>query len=201
MRPGCNKQQNISRDEVADSADVFTHTMTNTPRSRSLEILLLVALGCFFVVSNPWLTVFDDEATLITDAAAPLHQTLRAFWEGSGLHEHPPLFDVLFHFWLRITGGAFAWLRLPSILFYLAGLWFLARVAARLGGERSARSMLWLGSLWPYGFHYGRIAAWYSLCFLLVAALTLAYLRYTETLALRRWVAVMLLAAALVYSN
>jgi Dolichyl-phosphate-mannose-protein mannosyltransferase len=201
MRPGRGKLASIPRDPSADSADAFTHTMTNTPRSRSLEILLLVALGWFLVVSNPWLTVFDDEAALITDAAAPLHQTLRAFWEGSGLHEHPPLFDLFLHFWLRSTGGAFAWLRLPSILFYLAGLWFLARVAARLGGERSARSLLWLGTLWPYGFHYGRIAAWYSLCFLLVAALTLAYLRYAETLALRRWVAVILLAAALVCSN
>jgi hypothetical protein len=58
-----------------------------------------------------------------------------------------------------------------------------------------------IGALWPFGFHYGRIAAWYSFCFLIVAALTLLYLRLMKQPSAARWLALVLLAVALVYTN
>jgi len=55
--------------------------------------------------------------------------------------------------------------------------------------------------LWPYGFHFGRLTGWYSFTFLLVALLTLAYLRYVEYPSPGNWMPVVLRALALVYTN
>src|ERR1700691_3705043 len=148
--------------------------MEKPSRSRGiLEVFILAALGWLLVSSNHWLSFIDDETTIINDSMMPVRQMLATFWSGAGLHEHPPLFEMMYHFWLRATGGAFDWLRIPSIVFYLAGLWLVARIGNRLGGEEAGRIILWLGALWPYGFHYGRLAAWYSLTFMCVAGVTL----------------------------
>ena len=94
------------------------------------------------------------------------------FLNGSGQHEHPPLYDLILHAWLRITGNRKGLLRLPSIGFYLLGIWILVE---------TGRRTLWqsCGHGRPMGeyplairFHYGRLAAWYSLSFLVVAILT-----------------------------
>ncbi len=169
--------------------------------SRWTEILLLAALGLMLVATNRWITFIDDETTIITTATQPLRTTLQAYWAGNGLHEHPPLYDVLLHFWLFITRDAWSALRLPAIAFYLIGMWLLARAAEEIGGRRGARALLWMGALWPFGFHFGRLAAWYSFCFLMVAWLTLAYLRLLRQASLWRWCGFLMSAAALIYTN
>jgi hypothetical protein len=173
-------------------------------RSRWMKItpfILLIAIGVMLVATNRWITFIDDETTIITTATQPLHVTLGAFRSGEGLHEHPPLYDVLLHVWLKITREAWGALRLPAIAFYLLGLWLLSRAAEEIGGRRSAWAVLWMGALWPFGFHYGRIAAWYSFCFFLVAWLTLAYLRLVRQPNLWRWCSFLLSAVALIYTN
>ena len=175
--------------------------MAQTSRSHAFDVFLLTALALVLLVTNSRITFIDDEVTIISAAVAPLHQTLEAFRSGAGLHEHPPLYDILLHFWLYLTGGSFVALRIPSIAFYLLGLWLLSRAAEELGSRPSARALLWLGALWPFGFHFGRLAAWYSFCFLIVAALTLAYLRLLRSPSPARWMLAMLCAAALVYTN
>jgi hypothetical protein len=58
-----------------------------------------------------------------------------------------------------------------------------------------------LSALWPYGFHVGRLVGWYSLAFLLISALTWAYLRHAAGASRRNWAVVCLLALALVYTT
>src|SRR6185312_17204738 len=123
------------------------------------------------------------------------------FLYGTGQHEHPPLYDILLHFWLRGTSGAFEYLRVPSIFFYLAGIFLLGRIARRLGGPESAFAVIWIGVLWPFGFHYGPLVVWYSFSFFLVAALTLAYVRYLEDPNPGRWLALLLLGICLIWTN
>ncbi|HXQ96898.1 MAG TPA: glycosyltransferase family 39 protein [Candidatus Limnocylindrales bacterium] len=175
--------------------------MHQTFRRRTPEFLLLAALGVMLFITNRWITIFYDEVFIIRAATEPVSQILHKFWVGEGIHEHPPLFDVLFHFWLRLTGASFVALRLPGIAFYLFGLWMLSRTAVELGGTRSARAVLWIGALWPYGYHYGRMAAWYSFCFAIVAWLTYSYIRLVQKPSVGRWCATFFLAAALVYTN
>ena len=72
-------------------------------------------------------------------------------------------------------------LRLPAIAFYCdRALGFWPTAAKRLGGSRSQTCVLWIVALWPYGFHFGRVAVWYSFCFLLVSLVTLCYFKFLK---------------------
>jgi uncharacterized membrane protein len=137
-------------------------------------LLFPLALGVALMATNHWFTEVDDECAIIDLAAPPVSRTLAAYLHGTGLHEHPPLYDIVLHGWLRLTGGNIHLLRLPSICFYLLGAWILGEVAKRLGGARSQFWALAIVALWPFGFHFGRLTTWYSFCFLLVSVLTLA---------------------------
>ena len=165
------------------------------------QIMPLLLLGIALVASNNYFTIIDDETWILDAATQPVRTTLALFLSGAGQHEHPPLYDIVLHFWLRWTGGNFQYLRIPSIVFYLAGLFLLGRAARRLGGPSSATAVIWIGVLWPFGFHYGRLAAWYSFSFFLVAGLTFAYLRYLDDQSPGGWAALFLFGAALLWTN
>lgn len=173
----------------------------STPSELPGQILPLVLLGVALIGTNQNFTFIDDETRIVAAAAQPVRTTLALFWSGAGQHEHPPLYDLLLHIWLRATGGAFEYLRVFPILFYLAGLFLLGRVARRLGGADSAPAVMWIGVFWPYGFLYGRIAAWYSFSFFLLAGLTLAYLRYLEEPLRTRWIWLLILGSCLLWTN
>ena len=144
------------------------------------QIMPLMLLGIALVSSNRYYTVVEDESWILDAAVHPIQTTLSLFRTGAGQHEHPPLYDMILHFWLILTGGSFEYLRVPSILFFLIGLFLLSRAAHRLGGSASGVAVVWLGALWPLGFHYGRLASSYGFLFFLIAGLTHAYLRYLE---------------------
>jgi hypothetical protein len=160
-----------------------------------------LALGLSMVLTDRWFTEVDDECAIIDVAAHPVRGTLQVFLSGAGQHEHPPLYDLILHGWLRLTAGAEPLLRVPSIAFFLLGLWVLIRLADRMGGTRSANAVAILGVAWPYGFHFGRLATWYSFSFLLVALLTWAYLKLVDGPTKVGWVTVFLVSLALVYTN
>jgi Dolichyl-phosphate-mannose-protein mannosyltransferase len=170
-------------------------------RSDTWISLTLLAYGAILMLTNPWFTAVDDEIAIIDAAARPVFATLKVFLRGGGQHEHPPLYDLILHGWLRPTHGNIHLLRLPAIVFYLLGAWFLMQAARRMAGERARNYTLLLVLLWPYDFHPGRLAGWYSFTFLLVSLLTLAYLKYAERSSPRSWMPVVLCALALVYTN
>jgi hypothetical protein len=173
----------------------------STIAGASGEVLPLLAFGLALFYSNWWFTVIDDETKILSAATAPVSTTIGLFISGTGQHEHPPLYDVLLHFWLWLTSGAFIWLRVPAIVFFVSGLLILSQTAKHIGGRSSGVAVLWLGILWPYGFHFGRLAGWYSFTFLLASTLTWSYLRYCELHSGTTWAVMFLLALALVYTN
>jgi uncharacterized membrane protein len=163
--------------------------------------IVLVASGAILMASNPWFTPVDDEIAIIDVAARPAFSMIKLFLSGGGQHEHPPLSDLILHGWLRLTNGNIHLLRFPSVVFYLLGAWFLVQAARRMAGDRARNYTLILLLLWPYGFHLGRLAGWYSFTFLLVSLLTLGYLKYIQHPSPRTWMLVALCALALVYTN
>jgi Dolichyl-phosphate-mannose-protein mannosyltransferase len=171
------------------------------PRTEARIAILLIVYGAIMMVTNPWFTQVDDECAIIAVAARPVRETANTFLSGGEQHEHPPLSDLILHGWLRLTNGNIHLLRLPSVVFYILGAWFLLQAARRLAGDRARNCTLVLILLWPYGFHLARLAGWYSFTFLLVSLLTLAYLKYLEQPSLGSWMPVALCALALVYSN
>ncbi|HUO34609.1 MAG TPA: glycosyltransferase family 39 protein [Candidatus Acidoferrum sp.] len=163
----------------------------------SLPALSAVAMLC----TNRWFTVVDDETALIDTAFHPASYTISIFANGFGQHRHPPLSDLFLHFWLVLTHANFHLLRVPFIVLYAIGVYALGRSARLLGRKKSELWVLGIGALWPYGFHYGRAAAWYCFCFAAVCLLTLVYSRFIERPSVARWIWLMIAILAAIYSN
>jgi hypothetical protein len=105
------------------------------------------------------------------------------------------------HGWLRLTRNSLALVRVPSILFFTLGIWIAARVAYRIAGASAGTATVILGTLWPYGFHFGRYAVWLSFCFFLLACLIDAYLGWLQQSTLSRLCWLVLVSIALLYTN
>ncbi|HEV2520762.1 MAG TPA: hypothetical protein VGT24_00155 [Candidatus Acidoferrales bacterium] len=172
------------------------------PSEMTLQLVSLVLLGVGLVSSNPSATILDDEAQTLSQATQQLHDLFARFFSSSQIpYSHPPLFDILLHFWLRWTGGSFAYLRIPSILLFLAGFFLLAQAARQLTGTKGGAALIWAGALWPFGFHYGRLAVAPLFAFFLVCGLTFAYQKYLEDRSPARWTAMLLFCLALTWTN
>jgi hypothetical protein len=165
------------------------------------QVVPLLLLGIGLVTTNNSVTFMDDEASILGAASNPLRTTLTQILSGAGKYEHAPLYEIILHFWLRWTGGNFDYLRIPSILFFLAGLFLLGRASRHLTGSSGGIAVIWVGVLWPFGFHVGRLAAWYSFSFFLAAGLTLSYFKYLEDQTFGRWAVLFLFSASLVWTN
>ncbi len=171
------------------------------PNEIAVQVVPLLLLGIGLVTTNNSVTFIDDESKILGAAANPLRTTISLFLSGTGQHEHPPLYDILLHFWLRLTGGNFDYLRVPSILFFIAGLFLLSRASRYFTGPSGGIAVIWMGVLWPFGFHFGRLAAWYSFSFLLVAGLTLSYFKYLEDGTFGRLAVLSIFSVCLIWTN
>ena len=170
------------------------------------SVLLHGLAGAVFIVlilflTNPSFSILEDETSIIVAANAPVAHTLELFATGQGQHEHPPLSDLLLHFWLPVAGVNPSLVRLPSIIFYAIALVTFAKAAQKLAGTTAFYATLFFGMVWPFGFHLGRLAGWYSFSFLLVGLLTLAYLYFVEAPSWPRWLLVFCASFAAVTAN
>jgi len=136
------------------------------------------------------------------NAAGQSVRTLAAvFFGGSGAQNISFLYGIFLHFWLRWTAWNFEYLRIPAIAFFLVGLFFLGRAAHRFAGPVGASALIWLGILWPFGFHYGRVAAPHAFVFFLISGLTFTYLRFLEDDSFGRWSVFFLFGVALLWTS
>src|SRR6266568_2944456 len=99
---------------------------TITPLLRDAAPLFMLGSALFY--SNRWLALTEDEASALSAAAQNVSTFLSPARSASG-NVLSPIYELLLHLWLRITGGAFDSLRAPSIICFLVGLWLLSRVA------------------------------------------------------------------------
>jgi hypothetical protein len=158
---------------------------------------VLALYGLFLFFTDPLVTVFDDEAGFVLVARKGVGQLLAAFVSGNPDHQHPPLPDILLHFWLRLAGTHLVLVRVPSIVCYCLALWIIAETADLLWRRRWVA--LIIGVAWPIGYCLGRAAGWYTVSVLELAALTWLYFRWRETEAHFWWLAACSLM--LVYTN
>jgi hypothetical protein len=171
------------------------------PNEIAQQVMPLMLLGVGLIASNRYFTVLDDEARSLASAIQPAPELLTQLWSGVGQHGYSTFYTILLHYWLRLARDDFEGLRILPTLLFLLGLLLLARAARRLGGPVSALAVAWLSVLWPFGFHYGRLESGYAFLFLLIAALTLAYLRYVEDQTFGRWVALFLAGSLLLWTH
>ena len=168
------------------------------PVLRDAAPLVMLASALFY--TNQWLSLTGDETSTLGAAANDLTTIFSAARSAAG-NARPPIFELLLKIWLWITGGAFDWLRAPAIICFVVGLWLLSRVARQLGGEESSNALVWLGALWPFGFHAGRLVGPYTFAFLLIAAVTWQYFRYLRLRRRSDWVVLWILCFILLYTN
>lgn len=171
------------------------------PNETAQQLMPLLALGVALVVSNRYFSFVDNEVRSLDFASQPARTLFSRFYFGSSRIETSPLYGVMLHFWLRLTAGNFEYLRVPAILFFLAGLFLLGRSAREFEGQAGASTIVWLGVLWPFGFHYGRLDEPDAFAFFLVARLTLAYLRFLEEQDFGRSIALFLFGAMLLWTT
>ena len=191
----------MGRFSAASGAELTMPSRQRKPSELTQQTIPLLLLGIGLITTNNASVFVSDEATMLGDAARPVSSAIRALFSGSATHERSPLFQILLHFWLKGIQGNFDFLRVPSILFFIAGLFFLARSARFFTGARGGYAVIWLGVLWPFGFHVARLASWYSFSFFLVAAITLSYFKYLESQTLGRWVPLFIFSAALLWTT
>ncbi|MGH9681434.1 MAG: hypothetical protein ACRD4Y_15915, partial [Candidatus Acidiferrales bacterium] len=177
-----------------------------TPRRRQPSELAsqatpLVVLGMALIASNRYISFLDAEVRSLDAAMQPARTIAASFLAGPGQQGVPALYTIVLHYWLHWTAWNFDYLRIPAIAFFLTGLFFLARAAHRFAGSVGASAAIWLGILWPFGFHYGRLAAPYSFVFFLVSGLTFTYLRFLEENNFKRWSTMTLFGAALLWTS
>lgn len=169
-----------------------------TPLLRDAAPLLMLGSALFY--TNRWLALTDDETSTLSAAAQNLNTILTAARSVAG-SARPPIYQLLLHIWLRITGGSFDLLRAPAIVCFVLGLWLLSRVARQFGGEEAGSALVWLGALWPFGFHAGRLAGPYSFGFLLIAAVTWQYFHCIRSRRRADWISFCALSLVLLYTN
>jgi hypothetical protein len=171
------------------------------PDSATQQIVPLLLLGIGLVTTNNSVTFLNDEAIALGSAVKPLQTLISRSIRGTGVSGYHPLFDAILHFWLRATGGNFDYLRIPSVLFFLAGLFLLRRASRRFTPVTGGIAVIWLGVLWPFSFHFSRLAVWSSFSFFLVAGLTLSYLEYLENRTKERWAVLFFFCVALIWTT
>jgi hypothetical protein len=176
-------------------------TRKRKPNEFAGQAMPLVLLGMALVASNRYVTFIDDETRSVDAAAQSVRTLLTSVFAGFGRQTIPPLYGIVLHFWLRSTAWNFEYLRIPAIAFFIAGIFFVGRAAYKFSGATGASAAVWVGILWPFGFHYGRLAAPFTFEFFLVAGLTFSYLRFIEEDDFERWAALFLFGAALLWTN
>jgi hypothetical protein len=171
------------------------------PNELAQQVIPLLLLGIGLVTTNSGAVFLSDEALALGAAINPLRPAFAQILSGSSAHTYSPLYQLILHFWLRWTAGNFDYFRIPSILFFLAGLFMLGRVSRRFTGAAGGMAVVWLGVLWPFGFHFARLAEWYSLSFFLVAGVTLSYFKYLEGQTFERLAVLFVFCAGLVWTD
>src|SRR5207245_3872619 len=73
-----------------------------TPLLRDAAPLLMLASVLFY--TNRWLALTDEETSTLS-AAAQNVTTLFAAARSAAGNARPPVYELLLHLWLRITGG------------------------------------------------------------------------------------------------
>jgi hypothetical protein len=159
--------------------------------------LLILAIELLF--SLRLFSIGENEAIALNLASRPFTTILAQFRYGIGTIAAPTFYLLWLHVWLFLSDGAQALLRVPSALFFIAGVYLLSRAAQFWGGELTANALLWVVSFWPYAFHYGSQTTVYSLAFLVIAALILAYLKFCAAPNRASWAVVCVLGLLLVY--
>src|ERR1700693_4780808 len=90
---------------ISKNTAALTPTQTRV-RAALAEALILALLAFALLYTNRMFTIIDDETNMLGPAAQPTGAFLSSLGTLISGHEHPPLYDLVLHVWLRLSGGA-----------------------------------------------------------------------------------------------
>ncbi|MFP3901731.1 MAG: glycosyltransferase family 39 protein, partial [Acidimicrobiia bacterium] len=168
--------EGVDEGETPSGADDRTATSPAWLVPLALGLVLAVGVLVRLVQRSPlWL----DEALSVNIAALPVGDLFEALRHDG----HPPLYYLVLHGWMQVTGEGDLAVRSLSALFGLATLPLMWVAGRRLAGRSGARWALAVAALSPFFVRYSTEARMYSLVMLLVVA---GYLLLTDALAVPR---------------
>ncbi len=184
------------------TAPTSAATPPSSPRPRrtpdwvTVAAALAVASG---VVLRLWPrpALWLDEAQSIAIAQVPLRD-LPSLLKTDGA---PPLYYAVLHVWMAVFGQGDWVVRLPSALTSLATIPVIAVAARRWGGRAAVLPAVVLVATNPFAIRYATETRMYALIALEVAIGLVVLHRALERPTVGRWVPVVLVVAALMYTH
>lgn len=177
------------RGDGARAESVFS-----TPKRAVILLLILLGLRLCALASRGF---WFDEVTTIDFASSSLGGVVDAVRRDL----HPPLYFVLMHFWLQLVPHSEWWARTPSVLCSVGTVLLFYRLVRRFFADELALCASFLLGISFTSIAMAREARQYALVeFLLVASVYL-FLKWREIPTRRRFLALVLVHAELLYTN
>lgn len=184
---------------------IQTHTSQKFEARIVLLVLVLLAAACIRLAWLDSAPLWWDEFVTLGRAKMALTDLWRSLsYQGPSdvsLDSSPPLLHTVIHMVLAFGGTSDAWVKLPSVLFGLAGVLILYPLGNRLLGGRSGLYSSALLGFSLFHIHYSREARPYALYLSLALCSLWLLLRALENNRFRDWAAYVLAAAAMLYSS
>lgn len=171
-------------------------------RSSGLGALAVAASAIILIWGASRFTFFDDESFSLRRYILPMGEMVTALH--GGIEPDPPLYYIIENAWIGLVGvGSPLLMRIPSIVFFVAGLLVIRRAAAAWFDESTGRVAQLLAAMNPAHLLFGMAARWYSMMFLAVAVLlwTTAAAARRGSGQVRRLLAWSLAATVVCYTN
>lgn len=135
---------------------------------RKYFIWIILVAGLIFRLISLNQSLWLDEATTALTAKMPLADIFTKFMPGDF---HPPFYYLLMKYWVLVFGSSEILLRIPSVIFGVATVYFTYLIARKLFDEKTANIVASLTATSGLMIYYSQEARMYSLAAFLVSVL------------------------------
>lgn len=185
----------------------YNHIETSTASNvtRALFITLTLAVFTLYARTLEKQSLWFDETLSVWIAAKPLPQLLNTL-----IYEdiHPPLYFLLLHSWMRLTGNSEWSVRMPSTLAVVLLVPLAFAVVQEILGQEKSKARVLTGTLAaafvgfsPFLAYYAQETRMYGLTATFALATIWAFLKAMRIGTIRRWLTFSSLLAASLYTH
>ncbi len=129
--------------------------------SLQLPFYIVLVAGLGLLIFNAAVTnVWDDETNGFFLSILPVHALMELMT--GNIHEDPPLFDLILHFWQKLAGYHTLGLRMLPILFWAGTLVGIQKLGDLFGKQGAGRLCVIVALLMPYHWMFPAALRWYS---------------------------------------
>jgi uncharacterized membrane protein len=164
----------------------------------------ILVLALIFRLININQSIWLDEAAQLLMSQKSLYTII---FERSG-DFHPPLSYILYHFWMMVNQSE-VWLRLMPVIFGVATVFVVYRIAQKLFGNRVAMISALLFAIAPYHIYYSQEIRMYSMAtffaslsmYYFMSRKNIGYVIATSALVYTHYIGFFLLIAQIIYKR